>query len=461
MNAQTEPFKYLPDFVEKMMREGISPTVIETFEYYYKKAVSGETGMLYNEDLVPICVDDVMDAGALACYWNAGEQALKSTAVIILNGGLGTSMGLTGPKSLLTAKDGRSFLEIILRQAQNDSTTLVLMNSFSTHEATLSALARLNPPKPPLIFMQNKYPKILQDGFAPVHWPQNPRLEWNPPGHGDIYTALYSSGMLDTLLDQGIVYAFVANSDNLGACMEKALLGYFATRSFDFMMEVSDRTPADMKGGHVARHKNQRLLLREAAQCPKEEQDAFRDIRCFCFFNTNNIWVNLKSLKAYIQKHRTMRLPMILNPKTLDPRDESSPVVYQIETAMGSAVSLFDNAAIVKVPRSRFFPVKKCNELLAIRSDCYLFSDQNRLIVNPERQGGYIRIDLDPRFYGRVDQLDARFPHGVPSLVDCESLTVVGDVRFEKNVKIIGNVKIENKASAQAVVTAGAVLSQS
>ena len=358
MNAPTEPFKYLPDFVEKMTREGISPAVIETFEYYYKKAVSGETGLLYNEELMPICVDDVVDAGALSCYGDAGEQAFKHAAVIILNGGLGTSMGLTGPKSLLAAKNGKSFLEIILRQAQNDSTTLVLMNSFSTQEATVSAIERLDPPKRPLMFMQNKFPKILQKSFAPAQWPQNPRMEWNPPGHGDIYTSLYSSGMLDSLIDQGLYYAFVANSDNLGACMESDLLGYFAEKSFDFMMEVSDRTPADMKGGHVARHKNQRLILREAAQCPPMELDAFRDIRSYCFFNTNNIWVNLKSLKAYIQKQRTMRLPMILNPKTLDPRDETSPKIYQIETAMGSALSLFENAALVKVPRSRFFPVK-------------------------------------------------------------------------------------------------------
>ncbi len=461
MNAPTEPLKYLPDFVKKMRREGISSTVIETFEYYYKKAVSGETGMLYDKDLSAIGIDEVMDAGDLAGYRDAGEKTLGSAAVIILNGGLGTSMGLTGPKSLLPAKGGKSFLEIILGQAQHDSTTLVLMNSFSTHKATAAAVADLNPSKPPLMFLQNKFPKILQDGFAPAYWPKNPLLEWNPPGHGDIYTALNSSGILETLLNRGIHYAFVANSDNLGACMDTALLGYFATLSFDFMMEVSDRTPADMKGGHVARHKSRRLILREAAQCPAEEIDAFRDICCYCFFNTNNIWINLKSLKAYLKDHRTIHLPMILNPKPLDPRDETSPGVYQVETAMGSAISLFENAAIVKVPRSRFFPVKKCNELLAIRSDCYQFSEQHRLVANPRRRRECIRIDLDPRFYGKIDQLEARFPHGAPSLLDCESLTVAGDVRFEKDVRIIGNVKIENKGPVQAVVAAGTVLRES
>ena len=69
-----------------------------------------------------------------------------------------------------------------------------------------------------------------------------------------------------------------------------------------------------------------------------------------------------------------------------------------------------------------------------------------------------IRIDLDPRFFGKVDQLDERFPQGVPSLLDCQSLTVVGDVRFEKDVKIIGNVIIENKGPAQTVVKAGTMI---
>ena len=84
---------------------------------------------------------------------------------------------------------------------------------------------------------------------------------------------------------------------------------------------------------------------------------------------------------------------MILNPKTLDPRDDNSPRIYHIETAMGAAISLFDGATAVRVPRSRFFPVKKCNDLLALRSDCYLLTEKENLIINPERKYKTLRIN--------------------------------------------------------------------
>lgn len=446
---------YLPAFVEKMRRKNISSAVIDTFTYYYGIAVRGETGLLYDKDLSAINADQVMDAARLNSYKDAGNRALKHAAVIILNGGLGTSMGLAGPKSLLEAKEGKSFLEIILQRAQHDNVVLVLMNSYNTHDATMAAVSHLNPPAYPLTFVQNRFPKIRQDDFSPATWPANPELEWNPPGHGDIYTALDSSGMLDTLLDRGVTFAFVANSDNLAACMDTALLGFFSTENIPFMMEVSDRTPADMKGGHLARYKDGRFILRETAQCPEKELEAFRNINRYCFFNTNNLWINLQVLKDHINHHRTIRLPMILNPKTLDPRDETSPKVYQIETAMGAAISLFENAAIVKVPRSRFFPVKKCNELLVIRSDCYVLSDEKRLNINPRRCSDNLRVDLDPDYYGKIDRFEARFPKGPPSLLACTSLSVKGDVRFEENVVIVGDVTIENRGSAQAVIKAG------
>ena len=101
----------------------------------------------------------------------------------------------------------------------------------------------------------------------------------------------------------------------------------------DFMMEVAERTPADMKGGHLARHRNGRLVLREIAQCPPEDLDAFKDIQRFRFFNTNNLWVNLALLQEHIARQKSIHLPMILNPKALDPRDAGSPPVYQVETA--------------------------------------------------------------------------------------------------------------------------------
>jgi UTP--glucose-1-phosphate uridylyltransferase len=361
-------------------------------------------------------------------------------------------MGLTQAKSLLKVKDGKTFLEIILKQAERRQVKLALMNSFSTHEDTLDAILNIKPLDSPLLFLQNKFPKILQEDFAPADWPQNPDLEWNPPGHGDIYSAIYTSGILDTLLDNGIVYAFISNSDNLGATLDESLLGYFVEKGFPFMMEVAPRTPSDVKGGHIARHKGGRLILRESAQCPENELSAFRDIKRYGFFNTNNIWVNLKGLHKLIQKSGAVKLPIIRNPKTLDPRDENSPKVFQIETAMGAAISLFEGAAVIKVPASRFLPVKKCSDLLSIRSDRFIFSKENNLIANPNTGTKTIQIDLDPKYYGKIDLFDERFSRGVPSLTNCESLAIKGDVWFEGNIAIKGKIVIRNKGKTPAVI---------
>jgi UTP--glucose-1-phosphate uridylyltransferase len=458
MHKNSDTYKYLSSFILKMERENLHPVVIDTFAHYYKKVVSGITGLISDEDILPVTSDNIEDADHIQKYAEAGMKASSSAVMIKLNGGLGTSMGLTRAKSLLKVKNEKTFLDIILKQAEKRHVKLALMNSFSTHEDTIDAISKIKPPDSPLLFLQNKFPKILQENLAPADWPKNPDLEWNPPGHGDIYPALHTTGTLKALLDQGIVYAFISNSDNLGATLDESLLGYFVENRFPFMMEVAPRTPSDVKGGHIARHKKGHHILRESAQCPENELSAFRDIKRYGFFNTNNIWINLKVLHTLIQKSGIVKLPMIRNPKTLDPRDENSPKVFQIETAMGAAISLFEGAAVIKIPPSRFLPVKKCNDLLSIRSDRFIFSTENNLIVNPNSGTKTIQIDLDPKYYGKIDLFDERFSRDVPSLVDCESLTIRGDVRFENNVTIKGRVVITNKGKTQTVIKEGAVI---
>jgi UTP--glucose-1-phosphate uridylyltransferase len=458
MQKNSDTHKYLPSFILKMERENLHPVVIDTFVHYYKEIVSGATGLISDKDIQSVTSDHIEDADRIQKYAEAGRRASSSAVMIKLNGGLGTSMGLTRAKSLLKVKNEKTFLEIILKQAEKRHVKLALMNSFSTHKDTLDALSKIKPPDSPLLFLQNKFPKILQENLAPAGWPENPDLEWNPPGHGDIYSALYTSGTLKALLDQGIVYAFISNSDNLGATLDESLLGYFVENGLPFMMEVAPRTPSDVKGGHIARHKEGHHILRESAQCPEHELGAFRDIKRYGFFNTNNIWINLKVLHKLIQKSGVVKLPLIRNPKTLDPRNENSPKVFQIETAMGAAISLFKGAAVIKVPASRFLPVKKCNDLLSIRSDRFIFSTENNLIANPNTGTKTIQIDLDPKYYGKIDLFDERFSRGAPSLTNCESLIIKGDVRFENNVTINGRVVITNKRQTQAVIKEGTVV---
>ena len=449
-------------FAERMRTAGLSPLAIENFRYYYGLLRAGDTGVIREDEIAP-----VMDAPAyadIARYADAGRAALGRTVVLKLNGGLGTSMGLERAKSLLTVRDGLSFLNIIAHQMLaigerwGERVELLLLNSFNTDEDTRAVLARypaLHSDLPQTV-MQGKVPKILQDTLAPATWPAEPDLEWCPPGHGEVYVALAASGTLDALLAADYEYMFLSNVDNLGATLDLAILGYVAHEHIPFLMEVAERTEADRKGGHVARHRSGRLLLREIAQCAAEDLNAFQNVHRHGLFNTNNIWINLPRLRAALDASGgVIKLPLIRNAKTLDPRDAASPPVYQLETAMGAAISVFDGAGVLCVGRDRFLPVKTCADLLGVRSDSYTLDAGYHLRAHPARGALPLVIDLDARFYKLIDEFEARFPAGPPSLRDCATLAVRGDVLFEGNVALHGRVEIVNPAHEQRRVAAG------
>ena len=451
----------------KMEEVGIPPIVINTFKCYYSRLLYGAQGKLPEEELLPLSDREVPSYDSLAPYVAAGREAMGKTVVIKLNGGLGTSMGLEKPKSLITVKDSMSFLDLIfgqmraLREKYAKPIPLLLMNSFKTHVDTMLSVTGFDNAGSngvPLAFLQHRYPKILQKDHSPAAWPNNPELEWNPPGHGDLYTALVTSKLLTKLLERGIHYAFISNSDNLGAVMDERLLGFLAKENAPFVLEVAGRTVADRKGGHLARLKtNGRLVLREIAQCPERDLNAFQDITRHRFFNTNSLWLDLRAMEKVFVLHGMMPLDLILNPKTLDPRDPSSPPVIQIETALGSAVSAFENAQTVTVPRSRFAPIKTTADLLVVMSDCYQVTPEKT--VEPVSGAKKLpEVHLDNKFYKNIDAFQARFPAGAPSLLGCESLTVKGDVLFEANVVVTGKAMVVNDSKTQAVVRKGSAI---
>ena len=276
-------------FAEKMRAENLPEIVISTFEKYYDRLVQGHNGKIPESDILP--VDTLPDADTFGDdLAQVGESALPKTILLKLNGGLGTSMGLEQAKSLLEVKEGLSFLDITARQVIKSKIPMVLMDSFNTQDDSLAALKKY--PELwgdiPLDFLQHKVPKVVQADLSPAVWPTEPELEWCPPGHGDIYTALVTSGMLDTMLAAGYETAFVSNADNLGAVLNTAILGYFAHNKLPFMMEVADRTEIDRKGGHLARLHNGQFILRESAQCFNADMDTFQDITYHRYFNTNN-----------------------------------------------------------------------------------------------------------------------------------------------------------------------------
>ena len=452
-------------FAAKMTAAGEPAIAIRIFRHYYELLRAGEQGKIAESEIDPLT--DVADAAALARYRDAGHTALAKAVVVKLNGGLGTSMGMTGPKSLLVAKDGLSFLDIIVRQTLHLRRTfgvrlpLVLMNSFRTREESRRVLAQYPDLETDLPddFLQHKVPRIRKRDLAPADWPAEPEHEWCPPGHGDIYAALSSSGLLDALLARGFEYLFVSNSDNLGAVLDADILGYVASERVPFLMEVIDRSEADRKGGHLARRRDGRLVLRESAQCPTDALDAFQDIRRHRYFNANTLWVNLVTLRDVLARTEgVLGLPMIANEKPIDPNDPSSEKVLQLETAMGAAISVFEGARAVRVSRERFVPVKTTGDLLVLWSDVYELTDDYRVVPSPKRRRAAPLVDLDPKFYRQVHDLEVRFPFGAPSLLAATKLEVRGDVRFGRGVVIEGDVALAHAGAEPLVIADGARL---
>lgn len=429
--------------VQKLRDAGIGDAAVRTFARQLEHVRAGETGMLPEAQIEPVA--DLPDADDLP----EADAPLDQAVVIKLNGGLGTSMGLSGPKSLLEVKDGRTFLDLIedqvkhLRAVHGVRLPLVLMNSFATREPSLAALGDLEQDIPG-DFLQHKVPKLDAATLEPVAWPADPELEWAPPGHGDLYPALVTSGMLEALLSRGYRYAFVSNADNLGATLDSRILTWFARSGAPFAMEVADRTEADRKGGHLARRPGDgALVLREVAQCPDEDLDAFQDIAKHRYFNTNTLWVDLRAADAALRAgDGVLDLPLIVNRKTVDPKDAGSTPVLQLETAMGAAIAVLDGAQAIRVPRTRFAPVKTTNDLLALRSDAYVVGPDHAVRLAPERKGLGPVVALDAP-YKLVGDFEARFPAGAPSLIEAERLEVVGDVTFGSGVVVRGRVRVE------------------
>ena len=441
---------------QKMADAGVDPVAIETFAHYYRLLEHGETGMIAESSIEPI--NDMValaDLDGTDVPDEVAAEAIGRTAVIKLNGGLGTSMGMERAKSLLCVRRGLSFLDIIarqilhLRKEYGATLPLLLMNSFRTSEDTLLALARyddLPVAGLPVEFLQNKVPRLLTSDLTPVSWPEEPELEWCPPGHGDIYTALRGTGLLDQLIDQGYRYVFVSNSDNLGAVPDPRVAGWFAASGAPFAIEAVRRTPSDRKGGHFARRKaDGRIVLRETAQTAPEDVAALSDLDRHRFCSTNNLWVDLQAMKAKLdEREGILGLPLIRNVKTVDPADPDSPEVVQVETAMGAAIEVFEGARLIEVSRERFIPVKTTNDLLVLRSDVYEIRPDSTLT---QIAADVPFVDLDKDHYKVIDEFDKRFPEGAPSLADASSLTVEGDWTFGHGVRVVGAVDLDDKGA--------------
>ncbi|KAK8555635.1 hypothetical protein V6N13_046162 [Hibiscus sabdariffa] len=402
------------------------------------------------------------------------KKLLDKLVVLKLNGGLGTTMGCTGPKSVIEVRSGFTFLDLIVAQIQNLNTKygcnvpLVLMNSFNTHDDTMKIVELYAKADVKVhIFNQSQYPRLVAEDFTPFPCKGQPGKDgWYPPGHGDVFPSLMNSGKLDAFIAEvvaainGKEYVFVANSDNLGAIVDLSILilsltgtleilNHLIQNKNEYCMEVTPKTLADVKGGTLISYDGKVQLL-EIAQVPDAHVNEFKSIEKFKIFNTNNLWVNLKAIKRLVEAD-ALKMEIIPNPKEVN-----GVKVLQLETAAGAAIRFFDNAIGVNVPRSRFLPVKATSDLLLVQSDLYTLADgnvsRNTARSNPVNPS----IELGPEFK-KVSNFLSRFK-SIPSIIGLDSLVVSGDVWFGANIVLKGKVKIAAKEGVKLEIPDGAVI---
>ncbi|KAK4480060.1 hypothetical protein RD792_013117 [Penstemon davidsonii] len=385
------------------------------------------------------------------------KKLLEKLVVLKLNGGLGTTMGCTGPKSVIEVRNGLTFLDLIVIQIETlnakygCNVPLLLMNSFNTHDDTLKIVEKYANSNIDIhTFNQSQYPRLVVDDFSLLPSKGNAGKDaWYPPGHGDVFPSLMNSGKLDALLSQGKEYVFVANSDNLGAVVDLKILNHLINNKNEYCMEVTPKTLADVKGGTLISYEGKVQLL-EIAQVPDEHVNEFKSIEKFKIFNTNNLWVNLQAIKRLVQGD-ALKMEIIPNPKEVD-----GVKVLQLETAAGAAIRFFDHAIGINVPRSRFLPVKATSDLLLVQSDLYTLSDgfvtRNPARANPANPS----IELGPEFK-KVASFLSRFK-SIPSIIDLDILKVSGDLWFGSGITLKGKVTIAAKSGVKLEIPDGAVI---
>jgi UTP--glucose-1-phosphate uridylyltransferase len=440
--------------IKKLRSRSKDQVVLDHFEKAYRQFSQGETGIIPFKEIQSLKASDLVAYKELGSNLEPlGIKHLNKLAIIKLNGGIGTSMGCKGTKSLINITKDDSFLSLIikqvkkLRETHKTDTKLILMNSPHTDAETRSYLN--NKYDFVKCFQQTMYPRIDTETKEPVIFPDTLKQEWAPSGHGDIYLSLVTSGLLDELLAAGIYYVFVSNSDNLGARIDPKILGYFIENKLDFLMETTPKTKADIKGGTLIRY-NDDLTLLERSQVEESHISDFEDIQKFQIFNTNNLWIDLRSVKAKMT-NKDLDLPLIVNKKTILGTE-----LVQLESAMGAAIGSFENARSIIVNRDRFLPVKKNSDLLSLRSDLVTKDDEGNVRINQARNPKLLpSIDLSSE-YDNYDTFNDSFPY-TPSLIDCQSLIINGPILMGDKVVIKGQVSISNEGD-EALVVEGVVL---
>lgn len=235
-------------------------------------------------------------------------DAFAKTAFLKLNGGLGTSMGLDCAKSLLPVRRHKAkqmrFIDIILGQVETARNRLgvelplTFMNSFRTSADTMKVLnrdKRFHQDDIPMEIIQHVEPKIDLSTGSRCHSPQSRSRMVPTRARRPVFDPL-GIGSARHSRKPRIQVPVHLELRQSGARPSRTLAQHFENTDAPFMIEVSKRTEADRKGGHIVRDKvTGRLMLREMTQVAPEDAAEAKNIDKHPYFNTNNIWVRIDS----------------------------------------------------------------------------------------------------------------------------------------------------------------------
>ncbi|MBF0359835.1 MAG: UTP--glucose-1-phosphate uridylyltransferase [Oligoflexia bacterium] len=468
--------KFIFDYSKVMLGKVASDENMKAFFHMFFKLIRGEKALISGDDYQQLAINEMLNLKEINSeekkrLKKIGEKLLKEGNVVFanLNGGLGTSMGCEGPKSVMEVKNKKSFLDLRIEQIKaiskkvggdSKSSNLLpfaLMNSFNTTEDTNRALkGKISHDD----FEQNMFPRILvtkkgdKTFYSPFKSEVRDADEWNPPGHGDFYAAAYGSGWLDELKKKGVKYIFMANADNLGAIPDSVIVGYIADKRVQILTEVTEKSKADVKGGGFGRSlRSGRIMNIEVAQVSDKNPKDMKKFESMPSFNTNNMIMEVDALIERMSKEG-VRTSMIVNPKIVEGKQ-----VIQLESAIASAIEGFERSVVALVPRDRFLPVKKIGDMIALSSDLFVIAEDGVPRLNPAREvgGGLNDIKID---FGDWKLKDAKESiKGNISLLNAKNVGVkCKNLVIENGVSFANDVVIEQEDSRPVHIVAGTKL---
>eukprot|EP01133_Synstelium_polycarpum_P013905 gene13905-16405_t len=367
------------------------------------------------------------------------SRLLNKLVVVKLNGGLGTRMGCKGSKSSIEVAPGITFLDMSVahieqvNQDYNVDIPLVLMNSFKTDVQTNKIIEKYKTHRVTIkTFVQSKFPKMYKDTLNVVPKANAPfnAKDWYPPGSGDVFRSLKRSGLLDEFLAQGKEYIFISNVENLGSIIDIQVLNHINAKKIQFGLEVTNRINTDVTGGILMSYK-EKLHLLELSQIKHDKLKNFKDYK---FWNTNNIWVDLKAASNLVKENKLL-LDWIVSYPT-----ENHKQLVQLETPAGMGIQNFDNSVAILVPRDRYRPIKSTSQLLISQSNLFQF-EHGQMAMNPKREAGDVPLVKLGEEFSTVSEYEKRLK-SIPDLLELDHLTVSGDVYFGVNTVLKGTVII-------------------